>query len=147
MEQKRSTIYNFVISWNIALGIPEIYLYIDIDVSLYNRPQIAGSWIIQRNKALGSFATRVESDIARNIRRFLEISRNGEEAKGWNRIEKGKWGCERSSPVRCPLWPLSRKRVHCTTGRQRSDLHIYSTRKISHRIDGKRFVVTLHPAG
>lgn len=82
-------------------------------MSFYNRLQIAGDARAELFKGLGS---QPESDITRNIRRFLEISRNREEAKGWNRIEKRKWGCERSSP---PSVAVSHENACTATGWRR----------------------------
>lgn len=64
----------------------EIHSYILISTCLYSRPQIAGSVRAELFKGTGHRLRA--SDIGLNVRRLLEISRNGEEAKRWDRMEE-----------------------------------------------------------
>ncbi|EFN71233.1 hypothetical protein EAG_13340 [Camponotus floridanus] len=79
-----------------------------------------------------------ESDITRNIRRFPEISRNGEEAKKMKSDREKEVGMRK---VKSSSPSVAASHENACTARldgEGPDLHIYSTRKISHRIDGKR---------
>jgi len=92
---------------------------------LYSRPQIAGSIRAELFKGTGHGLRA--SDIGRNVRRLLEISRNREESKRWDRKTSGDAKGQVQLAVRRGL---SRKRVSRDWKEKIRDLHIYSTTKI-----------------
>lgn len=84
-------------------------------------------------------ASGLGSDIGRDVRRLLEISRNGEEAKRWDWID-GRGGEKGDAKGQVQPGPVvvSHGGACTATERREDTIYIFIPRGRSHRIDGRR---------
>lgn len=140
--------FAIVISRGIALRIPRYictYWYRRAFTVVRKSP---GVYELNYSKGQDTASGPPSPDIGHDVRRLLEISRNREKAKRWDRIEEDEWGDAKGQVQLAVRRGLSRKRVPRASEEGEDPIYIFIPRGRSHRIDGKhRDVLSSATAG